>query len=42
MIGDSKDDTNFPYKWLLSNRQSSKLHKGFANNPTPNMKLSNT
>lgn len=42
MIGDSKDDTNFPYKWLLSNRQSSKLHKDFANNPTPNMKLSNT
>ena len=42
MIGDSKDDTNFPYKWLLSNRQSSKLHKAFANNSTPNMKLLNT
>ena len=32
MIGSSDDETNFPHKLLLSNRQVANLPKVFANN----------
>ena len=32
MIGDSDDETNFPHKLLLTNRQVANLRKSFANN----------
>ena len=38
MIGDN--ETNFPHKLLLTNRQVSNLRKAFANNSSTNMKLS--
>ena len=38
MIGD--DETNFPHKVLLTNRQVANLHKAFANNLSTNIKLS--
>ena len=31
MIGNSDDETNFPHKLLLTNRQVANLHKDFAN-----------
>ena len=31
MIGSSDDETNFPHKLLLSNRQVANLHKVFEN-----------
>ena len=40
MIGDN--ETNFPHKLLLSNRQVSNLRKAFANHLSPNIKLSKT
>ena len=40
MIGNSNDETNFPHKLLLTNRQVSNLRKAFANNSSTNMKLS--
>ena len=40
MIGNSDDETSFPHKLLLINRQVSDLSKGFANNLSVNMKLS--
>ena len=42
MIGDSNDETNFPYKLLLTYRQASKPRKAFANNLLANIKLSQT
>ena len=32
MIGNSNDDTNFPHKLLLTNRQVANVRKVFANN----------
>ena len=40
MIGD--DETNFPHKLLLTNRQVANLHKGFADKSSANIKLSKT
>ena len=40
MMGNSDDETNFPRKLLLINRQVSNLSKGFANNLSVNIKLS--
>ena len=39
MIGSSDDETNFPYKLLLTNRQVSNLRKAFANNSSTDIKL---
>ena len=38
MIGDN--ETNFPHKLLLTNRQVSNLHKAFANHLLADIKLS--
>ena len=40
MIGNSDDETNFPYKLLLTNRQVTSLRKAFANHTSTNIKLS--
>ena len=40
MIGD--DETNFPHKLLLTNRQVSNLRKAFANHSSADIKLSKT
>ena len=40
MIGDN--ETNFPLKLLLTNRQVSNLRKAFANNSSADIKLSKT
>ena len=40
MIGNSDDETNFPHKLLLTNRQVANLRKAFANNSSFNIKLS--
>ena len=40
MIGDN--ETNFPYKLLLTNRQVSNLHKAFPNHLSVDIKLSKT
>ena len=40
MIGD--DETNFPHKLLLTNRQVANLRKGFADKSSANIKLSKT
>ena len=40
MIGDN--ETNFPHKLLLANRQVSNLRKAFANNSSSDIKLSKT
>ena len=42
VVGDSNDDNNFPHKLLLTDTQTSKLRKGFANNSSVNIKLSKT
>ena len=42
MIGNSDDETNFPHKLLLTNRQVANLRKAFANNSSVNIKLSKT
>ena len=42
MIGNSDDETNFPHKLLLTNRQVANLRKTFANNSSANIKLSKT
>ena len=42
MIGDSDDETNFPHKLLLTNRQVANLRKTFANYLWTNIKLSKT
>ena len=39
MIGNSDDETNFPHKLLLTNRQVANLHKAFANNLSTDIKL---
>ena len=40
MVGD--DETNFPHKLLLTNRQVANLRKAFANNSSTDIKLSKT
>ena len=42
MIGNSDDNTNFPHKLLLTNRQVSSLHKAFVKNTSTDIKLSKT
>ena len=42
MIGNPNDETNFPHKLLLTNRQVVNLRKAFANNSSVNIKLSKT
>ena len=36
------DETNFPHKLLLTNRQVSNRHKAFANHSSTDIKLSKT
>ena len=40
MIGD--DETSYPHKLLLTNRQAANLHKALANYLSTNIKLSKT
>ena len=40
MIGDN--ESNFPYKLLLTNKQVANLHKAFANYLSTDIKLSKT
>ena len=40
VVGDSNDANNFPHKRLLTNTQVLRLCKTFANNSSPNIKLS--
>ena len=42
MIGNSDDETNFPHKLLLTNRQVANLRKAFANYLSADIKLSKT
>ena len=42
IIGDSDDETNFPHKLLLTNRQVANLRKAFANYLSTDIKLSKT
>ena len=42
MIGNSDDETNFPHKLLLTNRQITTLCKAFANNTPADIKLLKT
>ena len=40
MIGNSDDETNFPHKLLLPNRQVANLRKAFASHTSTDIKLS--
>ena len=40
MIGNSDNETNFPHKLLLTNRQVANLGKAFANHTSTDIKLS--
>ena len=42
MIGNSDDETNFPHKLLLTNRQVANLLKAFTNYLSTDIKLSKT
>ena len=42
MIGNSDDETNFPHKLLLINRQVANLRKVFSNHTSTDIKLSKT
>ena len=42
MVGNSNDETKFPHKLLLSNAQVSRIRKDFANDPSANIKFSET
>ena len=42
MTGNSNDETNFPHKLLLTNRQVANLRKAVANNSSNDIKLSKT
>ena len=42
MIGNSDDETNFPYKLLLINRPNANLRKAFESKSSLNIKLSKT
>ena len=40
MIGNSDDETNFPHKLLLTNRQVANIRKAFAYHSSTDIKLS--
>ena len=40
MVGNSDDETNFPHKLLLTNRQVANLRKAFVNHLSTDIKLS--
>ena len=40
MVGNSNNETNFPHKLLLTNRQNLSLRKAFANHTSVDIKLS--
>ena len=40
MIGHSEDETNFPHKLLLTNRQAANLRKAFGKHTSTDIKLS--
>ena len=42
LIGNSDDETNFPHKLFLTNRQVASLHKAFAKHTSTDTKLSKT
>ena len=42
MIGNSDDETNFPHKLLLTNRQVANLRRAFANHTSTDIRLSKT
>ena len=42
MIGNSDDETNFPHKLLLTNRQVANVHKAFAKDSLTDVKSSKT
>ena len=42
MVGNSNDNTNFPHKLLLTNRQVASICKAFAENASIDIKLSKT
>ena len=42
MTGNLEDETNFPHKLLLTNRQVASLGKAFANHTSTDIKLSKT
>ena len=42
MIGNSNDETNFPHKLFLTQRQVANLRKAFANYTSTDIKLSKT
>ena len=42
MTGNSDDETNFPHRLLLTNRQVANLGKAFANHKSTDIKLSKT
>ena len=42
MIGNSNDETNFPYKLLLTDTQLSEILKAFASDLSTNIKFSQT
>ena len=42
VIGNSNDETNFPHKLLLTNRQVANLRKAFASNSSTGTILSKT
>ena len=42
MIVNSNGETNFPHKFLLTNRQVANLRKAFANNLSADVELSKT
>ena len=42
LIENSNDETNFPHKLLLTDKQVSKIRKAFANGSSANIKFSKT
>ena len=42
MLGNSNDNTNFPHKLLLTDRQVANIHKAFSNNLSRDVKFSKT
>ena len=40
MVGNSDDETNFPHKLLLTNRQTLSLRKAFNNHTSADIKFS--
>ena len=40
MVGNSNDNTNFPHKLLLTDRQVANIRKAFSNNLSTDVKFS--